>query len=102
MGTLSLLVGLDLMTGEVHGIIRDRHRSREFIELLEKLHAVYPSDWTIRVDRLEYNTMGQNSRVERPGNPQTTPLHGRNQEKRGSKGERMEFWTWFPAAIVLK
>lgn len=49
LGTLSLLVGLDLMTGEVLGIVRDRHRSREFIELLEKLHAFYPSDWTIRI-----------------------------------------------------
>ena len=49
LGTLSLLVGLDLVTGEVHGIVRDRHRSREFIELLEKLHGVYPPDWTIRV-----------------------------------------------------
>ena len=49
LGTLSLLAGLDLVTGEVHGIIRDRHRSREFIELLEKLHAVYPADWIIRV-----------------------------------------------------
>lgn len=49
LGTLSLLAGLDLVTGEVHGIVRDRHRSREFIELLEKLHAVYPAAWTIRV-----------------------------------------------------
>ena len=49
LGTLSLLAGLDLVTGEVHGIVRERHRSREFIELLEKLHGIYPSDWTIRI-----------------------------------------------------
>jgi hypothetical protein len=29
-GTLSLLAGIDLLTGEVHALVRDRHRSREF------------------------------------------------------------------------
>ena len=36
-GTLSLLAGIDLLTGKVHALVRDRHRSREFIEFL-KLH----------------------------------------------------------------
>jgi hypothetical protein len=31
-GTLSLLAGIDLLTGKVHALVRDRHRSREFIE----------------------------------------------------------------------
>ena len=30
-GTLSLLAGIDLLTGKVHALVRDRHRSREFI-----------------------------------------------------------------------
>jgi hypothetical protein len=29
-GTLSLLAGIDLLTGKVHALVRDHHRSREF------------------------------------------------------------------------
>jgi len=32
-GTLSLLAGIDLLTGKVHALVKDRHRSREFIEI---------------------------------------------------------------------
>ena len=42
-GTLSLLAGIDLLTGKVHAIVRDRHRSREFIEFLKRLDAAYPA-----------------------------------------------------------
>lgn len=49
LGTVSLLGGIDLHTGEVHALVRDRHRSREFIEFLETLDTKYPSDWTIRL-----------------------------------------------------
>jgi hypothetical protein len=38
-GTLSLLAGIDLLTGMVHALVRDRLRSREFIELLKLLDA---------------------------------------------------------------
>src|SRR3974390_3880083 len=31
-GTLSLLAGIDLLTGKVYALVRDRHRSREFGE----------------------------------------------------------------------
>jgi len=34
-GTLSLLAGIDLLTGKVHALVRDRHRSREFVEILQ-------------------------------------------------------------------
>jgi len=34
-GTVSLLAGIDLISGEVHALVRDRHRSREFIEFLK-------------------------------------------------------------------
>ena len=37
-GTLSLLAGIDLLTGKVHAL-EDRHRSREFIEFLKLLNT---------------------------------------------------------------
>ncbi len=49
-GTVSsLLAGLDLATGEVIGLVRDRHRSREFVEFLQTLDAKYPKDVRIQV-----------------------------------------------------
>lgn len=48
-GTLSLLAGIDLLTGKVHASIEDRHRSREFVEFLKKLDAAYPADTAIKV-----------------------------------------------------
>jgi hypothetical protein len=48
-GTLSLLAGIDLVTGKVHALVMDRHRSREFIEFLELLDAAYPADTAIKV-----------------------------------------------------
>ena len=48
-GTLSLLAGIDLLTGKVHALVRDRHRSREFIEFLKLLDAAYPARTAIRL-----------------------------------------------------
>ena len=48
-GTLSLLAGIDLVSGTVHALVRDRHRSREFIEFLELLDAVYATETAIKV-----------------------------------------------------
>jgi transposase len=48
-GTVTLLAGIDLLTGIAHGIVRDRHRSREFVEFLGVLDEHYPSDTHIRV-----------------------------------------------------
>src|SRR6202453_5089359 len=48
-GTLSLLAGIDLLTGKVHALVRDRHRSREFIEFLKLLDAEYPAGTTIKL-----------------------------------------------------
>lgn len=48
-GTVTLMAGIDLHNGRVIGLVRDRHRSVEFIELLEKLNETYPEDWRIRV-----------------------------------------------------
>jgi Homeodomain-like domain len=40
-GTVSLLAGIDLLTGKVHALVKDRHRSREFIEFLKLLDGAY-------------------------------------------------------------
>jgi transposase len=48
-GTLSLLAGIDLLTGRVHALVKDRHRSREFIEFLKLLDAAYPRGTTIKL-----------------------------------------------------
>ena len=48
-GTLSLLAGIDLLTGHIHGLVATRHRSREFIEFLKLVNAHYPADRRIRV-----------------------------------------------------
>ncbi len=45
----SLLGGIDLHTGEVQALIRDRHRSREFVAFLEMLDGKYPADLMIRM-----------------------------------------------------
>ena len=43
-GTISLLAGIDLLTGIVHYRIFDRHRSSEFIEFLKCVDSAYPRD----------------------------------------------------------
>ena len=48
-GTLSLLAEIDLLTGKVHALVRDRHRSREFIEFLKCLDAAYPASTAIKL-----------------------------------------------------
>src|SRR5882724_1744263 len=48
-GTVSLLAGIDLLTGKVHALMKDRHRSREFIEFLKVLNAAYPANTAIKL-----------------------------------------------------
>jgi len=48
-GTLTLLAGIDLLTGKIHGLIKDRHRSREFVEFLTLLDNAYPSHTAIKL-----------------------------------------------------
>ncbi len=48
-GTVSLLAGIDLLTGKVHALAKDRHRSREFIEFLKLLDAAYPASTAIKL-----------------------------------------------------
>lgn len=49
LGTVSLLAGIDLHTGRALPLVRDRHRSREFIEFLDLLDKSYPAGWKIRL-----------------------------------------------------
>jgi transposase len=48
-GALSLLAGIDLLTGKVHALVAERHRSREFIEFLQLLDAAYPASTAIKL-----------------------------------------------------
>ena len=48
-GTLSLLSGIDLLTGHVHMQIKERHRSKEFVEFLEELDAYYEPNVKIEI-----------------------------------------------------
>jgi transposase len=48
-GTLTLMAGIDLLTGHVYALIKERHRSREFIEFLKLLDAAYSADTAIEV-----------------------------------------------------
>ena len=49
LGTVSILAALDLHTGHVTAQVHDRHRSREFISLLQELDSYYSPDCVIRV-----------------------------------------------------
>jgi len=48
-GTVSLLAGIDLLTGKVHALVKDRHRSREFVEFLKLLDVAYPVHTAIKL-----------------------------------------------------
>ena len=49
LGTASILAALDLHTGRVTARVERRHRSREFIALLQDLDRSYPPEGTLRL-----------------------------------------------------
>lgn len=49
LGTASILAALDLHTGHVTARVERRHRSREFIALLQDLDRSYPPESTLRL-----------------------------------------------------
>ena len=49
LGTASLLAGIDLLTGEAIPLVRDTHKSSDFIDFLKILDKKYPSQDTIRI-----------------------------------------------------
>ena len=58
LGTVSLLAGIDLQTGEAIPLVRDRHSSKEYIEFLQLLDSKYPKEDKIRLvlDNLQVHT----------------------------------------------
>ena len=58
LGTVSLLAGLDLQTGEGLPLVTDRHSSKEYIEFLTLLDSKYPKEDKIRLvlDNLKVHT----------------------------------------------
>jgi transposase len=57
-GTLSLLAGIDLLTGVIHYTVQDKHQSIEFIEFLKEMDSYYPKKIKIVVilDNLKVHT----------------------------------------------
>lgn len=49
MGTLSLLAGIELLTGEAIPLVSETHKSSYFVEFLKLLDAKYPKGDTIRL-----------------------------------------------------
>ena len=58
LGTLSLLAGIDLQTGEAIPLIRESHNSDDYIDFLKILDAKYPKGDKIRLvlDNLKVHT----------------------------------------------
>lgn len=58
LGTLSLLAAIDLQTGEVIPLVRDKYSSTEYIEFLKLLDDKYPKGDKIRIvlDNLKVHT----------------------------------------------
>jgi hypothetical protein len=54
-GTLTLMAGIDLLTGHIHALVKERHRSREFIEWIagrtDRLAGVFLRDFGIFLRR---------------------------------------------------
>lgn len=48
-GTVSLMAGIDLLTGKVHAQVVDRHRSREFVQFLKMVDQKYAPEVKIRI-----------------------------------------------------
>ena len=49
LGTLSLLAGIDLLTGEAIPLVRETHKSSDFVAFLKILDSKYPKEEKIRL-----------------------------------------------------
>ena len=49
LGTVSLLAGIDLQTGKVFPLVREKHSSKEYVEFLQLLNSKYPKKDKIRL-----------------------------------------------------
>lgn len=82
LGTVSLLAGIDLQTGEAIPLVRDKHSSKEYIEFLKLLDSKYPKGDKIRLilDNLKVHS-SEETRKYLAGIPNRfefvfTPKHG--------------------------
>lgn len=48
-GTVSLMAGIDLLNGNIHAVVVDRHRSREFVQFLKTIDKSYQETSKIRI-----------------------------------------------------
>ena len=82
LGTISLLAGIDLQTGEAIPLVRDKHSSKEYIEFLKMLDEKYPKTDKIRLvlDNLKVHSSEETRKylVTVPGRFEFvfTPKHG--------------------------
>jgi len=49
LGTVSLLAAIDLLSGKAIPLVRDTHKSADFVDFLKKLNAAYPPEMTLRL-----------------------------------------------------
>ena len=49
LGTVSLLAAIDLLSGIATPLVRDTHKSADFIDFLKKLDTSYPPELTLRL-----------------------------------------------------
>jgi hypothetical protein len=83
-GTLSLLAAIDLLTGKVHALVRERHRSREFIEFLKLLDAAYPASTAIKLILIPHTFRGKPEPGSTPGRQAASTLPSRSSTAPGS------------------
>ena len=82
LGTVSLLAGIDLQTGEAIPLVRERHSSKEYIEFLQLLDSKYPKKDKIQLvlDNLKVHTSVETRKylAKVPGRFEFvfTPKHG--------------------------
>ena len=82
LGTLSLLAGIDLQTGEAIPLVRETHNSKDYIDFLKILDEKYPKGDKIRLilDNLKVHTSDETRRylATVPGRFEFvfTPKHG--------------------------
>lgn len=82
LGTVSLLAGIDLQTGEAVPLVRESHNSRDYIEFLKLLDKKYPKEDKIRLvlDNLKVHTSDETRKylATVPGRFEFvfTPKHG--------------------------
>ena len=96
-GTLTLMAGIDLFTGHVHALVKERHRSREFIEFLKLLNTADPADIAIEV--ILDNHSAHVSReittwLAAPARSGALPSPSRRPMGRGSISSKASFPSW--------